>query len=412
MGNSFGCVGGNQQTKRGSRKLPEAPYLTASASRRTGKVYSSSLKKESLDDDSVIRQKAVAAALLYQHHQQMNGDLPQLDRSVSVQYPLPSSSKKQNKLPRSSSSRPRSVSHLQKMETKSERIHQTENMKRNTDLIGSKEGCRPTDSSDLKLEDLESKHFVLVHGGGFGAWCWYKSIALLEETGFEADAVDLTGCGINSYDANNITSLAQYTKPLVDFLEKLEDGKKVILVGHDIGGTCVSYVMELFPSKVSKAIFIAATMPTSGQSTLDTFSQQTSSNDLMQQAQIFSYAKGKDHAPTAFSLDKALLRDLLFNQSPAKDVALASVSMRPIPFAPVTEKLFLSHANFGSIPRFYIKTEEDFAISLSHQEAMIKSSPPQRVLQLKGSDHSPFFSRPQALHRLLVELSTVPSKQF
>ncbi|KAK2967788.1 hypothetical protein RJ640_008008 [Escallonia rubra] len=378
MGNSFGCVNGNQKTKRGSRKLPEAPYLTASASRRTGKVYSSSSKKESLDDDSVIRQKALAAALLYQHHQQMNGDLPQLDRSVSVQYPLPSSSKKQNKLPRSSSSRPRSVSHLQ----------------------------------DLKVQDLESKHFVLVHGGGFGAWCWYKTIALLEEAGFEADAVDLTGSGINSYDTDNITSLAQYTKPLVDFLEKLEDGKKVILVGHDIGGTCVSYVMELFPSKVSKAIFVAATMPTSGQSTLDTFSQQTSSNDLMQQAQIFSYAKGKDHPPTAFSLGKALLRDLLFNQSPAKDVALASVSMRPIPFAPVTEKLFLSHANFGSIPRFYIKTEEDFAISLSHQEAMIKSSPPQRVLQLKGSDHSPFFSRPQALHRLLVELSTVPSKQF
>ncbi|KAK3035947.1 hypothetical protein RJ639_031370 [Escallonia herrerae] len=366
------------QTKRGSRKLPEAPYLTASASRRTGKVYSSSSKQESLDDDSFIQKKALAAALLYQHHQQMNGDLPQLDRSVSVQYPLPSSSKKQNKLPRSSSSRPRSVSHLQ----------------------------------DLKVEDLESKHFVLVHGGGFGAWCWYKTIALLEEAGFEADAVDLTGSGINSYDTNSITSLAQYTKPLVDFLEKLEDGKKVILVGHDIGGTCVSYVMELFPSKVSKAIFVAATMPTSGQSILDTFSQQTSSNDLMQQAQTFSYAEGKDHPPTSFNLDKALLRDLLFNQSPAKDVALASVSMRPIPFAPVTEKLFLSRANFGSIPRFYIKTEEDFAISLSHQEAMIKSSSPQRVLQLKGSDHSPFFSRPQALHRLLVELSTVPSKQF
>ena len=49
---------------------------------------------------------------------------------------------------------------------------------------------------------------------------------------------------------------------------------QVILVGHDFGGACISYVMELFPSKISKAIFIAAAMLSSGQSSLDMFSQQ------------------------------------------------------------------------------------------------------------------------------------------
>lgn len=49
---------------------------------------------------------------------------------------------------------------------------------------------------------------------------------------------------------------------------------QVILVGHDFGGACISYVMELFPLKVSKAIFIAAAMLNSGQSALSTFSQQ------------------------------------------------------------------------------------------------------------------------------------------
>lgn len=42
------------------------------------------------------------------------------------------------------------------------------------------------------------------------------------------------------------------------------------------------------------------------------------SNDLMQQAQVFSYANGNDHPPTSFDLDKSMLRDLLFNQSPTK----------------------------------------------------------------------------------------------
>ena len=81
---------------------------------------------------------------------------------------------------------------------------------------------------DVKLDNLETNHFVLVHGGGFGAWCWYNTIALLEEGGFKATAVDLTGSGIHSFDTNGITSLLQYVKPLTDFLEKLSKGEKVL----------------------------------------------------------------------------------------------------------------------------------------------------------------------------------------
>lgn len=82
---------------------------------------------------------------------------------------------------------------------------------------------------DIKLDDLETSHFVLVHGGGFGAWCWYKTIALLEEGGFKVTAIDLTGSGIHSFDTNSITNLAQYVKPLTDFLENLADKEKVPL---------------------------------------------------------------------------------------------------------------------------------------------------------------------------------------
>lgn len=42
------------------------------------------------------------------------------------------------------------------------------------------------------------------------------------------------------------------------------------------------------------------------------------SNDLMQQAQIFLYANGKQNPPTSIDLDRTLLRDLLFNRSAAK----------------------------------------------------------------------------------------------
>ncbi|KAL7190613.1 hypothetical protein ACSBR2_022820 [Camellia fascicularis] len=343
-----------------------------------------STKKDKLED-SIIHERALAAAILLQQQLQdgaAGGSVP-FDRSTSLRYPN-ANSKKQQALNRSSSSRARSLADplIQP--------HQLVNQ-------------------NVKPDDLETNHFVLVHGGGFGAWCWYKTIALLEECGYRVTAIDLTGSGIHLFDTNSITSLSQYVKPLTVFLEKLADAEKVILVGHDFGGTCVSYAMELFPNKVSKAVFIAGAMLTSEQSTLDMFSQKTDSNDLMRQAQIFIYANGNTNPPTAINLDKSLLRDLLFNQSPAKDVALASVSMRPIPFAPVLEKLSLSDKNYGSVKRFYIETAEDNAIPIALQQSMINKSPPERVFHLKGADHSPFFSKPQALHKLLVEISKIPS---
>lgn len=379
----FGCKAHREKASKWSQN--PLSFIESSGQRlntalRSLSSSSAAVKKKATDDD-LIRQQALAAVMLLRQHQQ-NGSVPRFDRSNSVQYPL-SSSKKQNKLPRSSSSRPDSFLDLSQNQLNK--------------------------NQDLKIEDLETKHFILVHGGGYGAWCWYKSMALLREAGFDVDAVDLTGSGVDATDSNNITSFSQYVKPLVDFLDNIREGEKVILVGHDFGGVCVSYVMEMFPSKVSKAIYIAAAMLTSGKSTLATYQEQPSSV-LMQQAQNFIYANGKDNPPSSIFLDKILLTDLLCNRSPCRDCILASVSMRAMPFAPIMHNLFLSEANYGSIQRFYIKTDEDFAVPVTLQDFMIDSNPPEDVFLVKGSDHSPFFSKPQALHKILVEISKLPIK--
>ncbi|XP_055806136.1 putative methylesterase 11, chloroplastic [Solanum dulcamara] len=370
--------------KRQSKRLTNQSAAAAAAVNGGGsnRWYRNRSSKR---DDSVIQERTFAAAILLQQQLQNSGGggaVP-FDRSASLRYPN-SNSKKNQPLPRSSSSRARSL---------------TDPLLQPHQLV----------NQEVKVDDLETNHFVLVHGGGFGAWCWYKTIALLEEAGFKVTAVDLTGSGIHSFDTNSIASLSQYVQPLTDFLEKLADGEKVILVGHDFGGACISFAMELHSLKISKAVFVAAAMLTSGQSALDMFSQKTDSNDLMRQSQIFIYANGNDKPPTAIDLDKSLLRDLLFNHSPAKDVALASVSMRPIPFSPVLEKLCLSDSKYGSVRRFYIETTEDNATPIDLQQNIISNNPPEQVFHLKGADHSPFFSKPQGLHRILVEISRIPS---
>jgi alpha-beta hydrolase superfamily lysophospholipase len=51
---------------------------------------------------------------------------------------------------------------------------------------------------------------------------------------------------------------------------------QVVLVGHSIGGACISYALEHYPHKISKAIFLCATMVTDGQRPFDVFADQVS----------------------------------------------------------------------------------------------------------------------------------------
>ncbi|XP_026386483.1 putative methylesterase 11, chloroplastic [Papaver somniferum] len=388
MGNLCCCLSPKKEKKKLSKRFSNSTTQQSgiiSSSNRWNRIRNPS-KREKIED-AQIQEQAIAAAILFKQHQQQQqqqnegGTSIPFDRSTSLRH---SASSRKQSLPRSSSTRARS----------------------STDPL-----LPPYQLDAINVDDLETKHFVLVHGGGFGAWCWYKTITLLTEAGFKVDAIDLTGAGVNSFVTDSVTSLSQYVNPLTNFIQKHDDKEKVILVAHDLGGACISYVMELFPLKVAKAIFVAAAMLTSGQSTLDMFTQQAGPDGLMPQAQTFIYANGNDHAPTAIELNKSLLKDLLFNQSPTKDVALASVSMRSIPFAPVLEKLSLTDENHGAVRKFYIETTEDNAIPLSRQQSMITANPPEQVYRLKGADHSPFFSKPQALHKLLVEISRIPSVQ-
>jgi len=107
-------------------------------------------------------------------------------------------------------------------------------------------------------------HFVFVHGGGHGAWCWYKTVDLLRRAGHKATAVDLISCGRDYTDPNHVESFLDYNEPLMELLSNLPDNDKIILVGHDLGGLSVTYAMEHFHDKISAAIFLAAMMLPSG----------------------------------------------------------------------------------------------------------------------------------------------------
>ncbi|KAK8916198.1 hypothetical protein KSP39_PZI023257 [Platanthera zijinensis] len=257
----------------------------------------------------------------------------------------------------------------------------------------------------IVLDNLETKKIILVHGEGFGAWCWYKIMPLIEEAGVDPVALDLTGSGVDHKDANSVMTLADYSKPLLDYLHGLHEDEKVILVGHSCGGASVSYALEHFPKKITKAIFLGATMVSDGQRPFDVFTEELASAEVfLQESQLLLYANGKDNPPTGLMFNKEQLKELYFNHSSSKDIALASVSMRPIPLAPIMEKLSLTAENYGSVRRYFIQTLDDRMLSPDAQEKLVRRNPPHQVFKLKGSDHCPFFSKPQSLCKILLEI--------
>ncbi|GLJ28275.1 hypothetical protein SUGI_0555700 [Cryptomeria japonica] len=107
-------------------------------------------------------------------------------------------------------------------------------------------------------------HFVLIHGAGHGAWCWYKIVHLLQISGLKVTVLDLRGAGIDPVNPDSVTSFEDYDGPLMNFLSQISNSEKVVLVGHTAGGLSLSHAIHVFGYKIAVAVYIAATILTSG----------------------------------------------------------------------------------------------------------------------------------------------------
>jgi pimeloyl-ACP methyl ester carboxylesterase len=107
----------------------------------------------------------------------------------------------------------------------------------------------------------QKQHFVLIHGSVAGAWIWYKVKPRLEEAGHRVTALDMAASGVNTQKIEEVRTFDQYNEPLMEFMAKLPENEKVVLVGHSLGGLNLAFAMEKFPEKVSLAVFLTAILP-------------------------------------------------------------------------------------------------------------------------------------------------------
>lgn len=259
-----------------------------------------------------------------------------------------------------------------------------------------------------------AKNFVLVHGSGHGAWCWYKIVALLRSSGHNVTALDLAASGINPEQVLDVPRISDYFKPLMDFIATVPARERLILVAHSSGGLAISQAMERFPEKIAASVFVTALMP--GVSfNISTLSREVSvpliyticlKSLRIQQGSLldsrYSYDNGANNPPTTLVLGRKYLHFL----SPAwQDWTLATMLVRPIYLyteEDMSRELVLTSNKYGSVSRVYIMTDEDKSANKEFQQWMITQNPPNEVEVVRGSDHMVMMSRPTELFHVLL----------
>ena len=253
-------------------------------------------------------------------------------------------------------------------------------------------GNHPSITMEKTPVTTKPKHFVFIPGSFHGAWCWYKMQPLLSQGGNTSEAVDLPGHGLNEAPASTVT-LDAYVEAVGKVLDKYQE--PVILVGHSRAGIVISQVAERMPEKIDQLVYLCAFLIPNGEPMVAT--ALTDSSSVLVSGLIFNEAEGW-HIPK-----KEIYREAFYHDCSEEDIALCSSLLSKEPNAPVGTPLQLSPERFGKVPKTYIFTTEDKAITYALQQKMVKRTPVNATYTLKTS-HSPFLSRPVELADILRRL--------
>jgi pimeloyl-ACP methyl ester carboxylesterase len=227
--------------------------------------------------------------------------------------------------------------------------------------------------------------YLLIHGAWHGGWCWDKTVSLLERAGHRAVAPDLPGHGVDPTPIARVTQQA-YVARVCDAIEV--QGEPVILVGHSMGGVIVTQAAEECSQSLEALVYLAAFLPSNGESLADWARRDTKS--LVAPNRTFSEDRSYS------TIRREALKEVFYGGCSDEDVARAAELLRPQATAPSPVPVRITEENFGSIPRVYIETLRDRAVTPWLQKQMYTATSCRRVISMDTA-HSPFLSAPEEL---------------
>ncbi|TYK44523.1 alpha/beta fold hydrolase [Actinomadura decatromicini] len=279
---------------------------------------------------------------------------------------------------------------------------------------------------------LRPPPLLFVHGFWFGSWCWSEVLARVTGAGHVAHAVDMAGHGLRArrprslatrpFDPDEMAAepspvadvgLDQAGELLISQIRRLGRGRPVTAVAHSMGGAVLTRAVQEVPELVAHAVYLTGFMPASGV-TSDTYARSPENADSLVTASLAT-----DPARVgAMRLDlvsaeddyRRRLRKAFFDDIPV-DAAEAALGLLT-PDGPVAMLLGttrLTSDGWGSVPRTYVRCEQDWAIRPALQRRFIAEADaafpdnPTTVVTLDSS-HSPFLSMPDRVVDIVTKL--------
>ncbi|MEJ0028454.1 MAG: alpha/beta fold hydrolase [Rhizomicrobium sp.] len=231
--------------------------------------------------------------------------------------------------------------------------------------------------------------FVLVHGAWHGGWCWHRIVDRLQAMGHRAVAPDMPGHGDDATPIEDVT-----LDDIVDRIGETIDAQdeKVVLVGHSYGGAMITQTAERHADKIKSLVYLTAFLPDNGQ-TVEELARADGDSRLNGGIYLSADEVTAHVRPEA-------VRGGFYGDCSDDDAAFAAARLRPEAVAGLRTPIRTTPARFGRLPRTYIECLKDKAISIAMQRRLHAALPCQRVFRL-DTDHSPFFSAPDALAEAL-----------
>jgi len=233
--------------------------------------------------------------------------------------------------------------------------------------------------------------FVLVSGSWHAAWCWERVVPLLEARGARVIAPDLLGMGPDPTPLAEV-SLAAWADQVADIIRAQPE--PVILVGHSRGGIVISEVAERVPDHIARLVYLAAPVIGDGARLDDVMGPVRSDRPSFLE-------RGPDNSST---VPAKLVGPVFYNTTAPEWVARALGQLSPEPMDVFATPLRLTDERFGRVRRAYLECAQDKAMNVKAQRAFQARMPCDPVITL-DTDHSPFYSAPDALSDALMQVA-------
>lgn len=240
-------------------------------------------------------------------------------------------------------------------------------------------------------EPEQVRSFVLVHGSWMGAWSWERVVPELEGLGHEVRVVELPAHGDDRGDPAR-ASLDGYRDVVLAAMD--DAGEPVVLVGHSMGGMVISAAAQARPQDVEALVYVAGYLPADGQSLLDLAFMDPGS--IVGEHLI-------DNGDGTTSLELDAIGEVFCGDCSAADVALLQDRHRPEPGAPLATPITLTEAAYGTVPRVYVRTAQDQAVSPTLQDQMLAATPVDAEATVETA-HAPMLTDPAGLGQAIVGL--------